>query len=59
MDGTSHGRSIEVNGRRYQAPRQPTVVVCVDGSEPDYTRLAIAAGVMPFLESALDRKSVV
>lgn len=55
MDGTSRDRSVEVNGRRYQAPRQPTVIVCVDGSEPDYTTEAIRAGVMPFLEGALKR----
>ncbi|WP_374447894.1 phosphonoacetate hydrolase [Stella sp.] len=53
MDGISRDLSVEVNGRRYRAPAQPTVVVCVDGSEPDYTTEAIRAGVMPFLEKAL------
>jgi phosphonoacetate hydrolase len=38
---------IEVNGRRYAAPKQPTVVVCVDGCEPDYIAQAVAAGRMP------------
>ena len=27
---------FEVNGRHYKLPTQPTVVVCVDGCEPDY-----------------------
>ena len=27
---------LEVNGRRYALPTQPTVIVCVDGCEPDY-----------------------
>jgi phosphonoacetate hydrolase len=44
---------LEVNGRRYAWPDRPLVVVCVDGSEPDYIRQAIAAGAMPYLASAL------
>jgi phosphonoacetate hydrolase len=39
---------ITVNGRRYAWPKRPTVVVCIDGSEPDYIERAAAAGVMPF-----------
>ncbi|HTN49764.1 MAG TPA: phosphonoacetate hydrolase [Burkholderiaceae bacterium] len=39
--------TIEVNGRRYAQPKQPTVVVCVDGCEPDYIAQAVAAGQMP------------
>ena len=42
-----------VNGRSYKLPVQPTVVVCIDGSEPDYIGLAIAAGCMPWLKSTL------
>jgi len=42
-----------VNGRSYKMPLQPTVVVCIDGSEPDYMGLAIAAGCMPWLKSTL------
>jgi phosphonoacetate hydrolase len=38
---------IEVNGRRYAAPRAPTVVICIDGSEPGYIEKAIEAGVAP------------
>lgn len=53
MDGISRDLSVEVNGRRYRAPAQPTVIVCIDGSEPDYTTEAVRAGVMPFLEKAL------
>jgi phosphonoacetate hydrolase len=44
-----------VNGRRYAWPDRPLAVVCVDGSEPDYIRQAIAAGAMPYLASALPR----
>ena len=41
--------AVEVNGRRYQWMRQPVVIVCVDGCEPDYITQAIEAGVAPFL----------
>jgi len=44
---------LVVNGRRYAWPARPLVVVCVDGSEPDYIRKAIAAGAMPYLAAAL------
>jgi phosphonoacetate hydrolase len=38
---------LTVNGRNYATPRQPTVVICVDGCEPDYIAQAVAAGLMP------------
>lgn len=41
---------ITVNGRSYAAPKQPTVVVCVDGCEPDYIAQAVAAGQMPTMK---------
>lgn len=45
----SQKAAVEVNGRRYQWMRQPVVIVCVDGCEPDYITQAIEAGVAPFL----------
>jgi len=44
---------IEVNGRRYAVPRQPTVVICVDGCEPDYIAQAVAGGHMPYMKRVL------
>jgi len=44
---------LVVNGRRYRLPRQPTVVVCVDGCEPDYLAQAVFGGRMPWLERVL------
>ena len=35
---------LHVNGRAYRSPEAPTVVVCVDGCEPDYIAQAVAAG---------------
>ena len=45
--------TITVNGRSYARPKQPTVVVCVDGCEPDYIAQAVAHGRMPWLERVL------
>ena len=47
---------VEVNDRRYAWPKQPLVVVCIDGSEPNYEgsdgggymERAAQAGVMPW-----------
>ena len=44
---------LEVNGRRYALPHLPTVVVCVDGCEPDYLAQAVAAGRMPWMKRTL------
>jgi phosphonoacetate hydrolase len=46
--------SIEVNGRKYDWPKNPVVVICVDGCEPAYLDEAIAAGHMPWLAKAVD-----
>ena len=40
-------KTIVVNGRSYKSPRRPTVVICLDGSEPGYIEKAIEAGVAP------------
>lgn len=44
---------ITVNGRSYRAPTRPTVVVCVDGCEPEYLAQAVAHGHMPWLKRVL------
>lgn len=46
-------RHIEVNGRVYRMPAEPTVAVCVDGCEYDYLEEAASAGVAPFLARML------
>lgn len=45
--------AITVNGRHYRLPSAPTVVVCVDGSEPGYIEAAVAAGVAPWFARTL------
>src|SRR6185295_12816818 len=44
---------ITVNGRSYAPAREPTVVVCVDGCEPDYIAQAVAHGHVPWLKEVL------
>jgi phosphonoacetate hydrolase len=44
---------VEVNGRSYRLPARPSVVVCVDGCEPDYIAQAVAGGHMPWMKSVL------
>ncbi|MEX2201582.1 MAG: phosphonoacetate hydrolase [Dongiaceae bacterium] len=44
---------LTVNGRRYRWPSAPVVVVCIDGSEPDYMKAAMETGAMPWLVRAL------
>lgn len=53
----SINKTISVNGRTYNWPDAPLVVVCIDGSEPDYIEQAIAGGHMPYLEKALENGS--
>ncbi len=48
-------QSVTVNGRAYGWPARPVVVVCIDGSEPDYMTRAMAAGAMPWLSRTLPR----
>ncbi len=52
---TDHGRTISVNGRDYAWPKVTTVVVCIDGSEPEYIERAIADGIMPNMARILEK----
>ena len=47
---------ITVNGRDYRWPAKPVVVVCIDGSEPDYIEQAITAGVMPWMKKIVEQQ---
>jgi len=44
---------ITVNGRSYNWPSAPLVVICCDGSEPDYMEIAMQKGLMPNLEAII------
>jgi len=61
MTDKPHVEAVEANGRRYAWPANPVVVVCIDGSEPDYDgsdcggyiEQAMKAGAMPYLSKAV------
>lgn len=44
---------FRVNGRAYQMPDRPAVVICLDGCEPAYIDAALATGAMPALAGML------
>jgi phosphonoacetate hydrolase len=44
------GSAVVANDRTYKRPSRPTVVICIDGSEPGYIEDAIAAGLAPNLD---------
>ena len=46
---------VTVNGRDYNWPAAPLVVICCDGSEPEYMDVAVAQGLMPNLERILGK----
>ncbi len=48
--------NININGRDYRWPSKPVVVVCIDGSEPDYIEQAVAAGVMPWMKKVIEQQ---
>jgi phosphonoacetate hydrolase len=52
-------KQVEVNGRSYRLPKQPVVVVCVDGCEPDYIAQGVAGGHMPWMKQVLASGSAV
>jgi phosphonoacetate hydrolase len=38
---------VDVKGRAYRIPEQPTVVVCFDGCDPQYVSRGLAEGILP------------
>ncbi|MCA0420731.1 MAG: alkaline phosphatase family protein, partial [Proteobacteria bacterium] len=47
---TKIGADVVANGRNYARPQRPTVVICMDGSEPAYIEAASAKGLTPNLD---------
>ena len=43
--------TIELNGRRYREPQRPTVIICVDGCDPEYLERGIPDGIFPTIGS--------
>jgi phosphonoacetate hydrolase len=55
MDTISTIGDITVNGRTYRLPKQPVVVVCIDGSEPGYIERAVEAGRAPWFAKVFEQ----
>ncbi len=51
----TRSKTVTVNGRDYAWPQQPVVVICCDGSEPDYMEGAMADGLMPNLAKIIEK----
>ncbi|GLS46047.1 phosphonoacetate hydrolase [Methylobacterium brachythecii] len=49
------GDLIEANGRSYARPQRPTIVICLDGFDPDYLNRGIADGTLPTM-AALQKR---
>jgi len=52
MAAQSHSKpssTIELHGKTYQLPTKPTVVVCIDGFDPEYLEQGISDGIIPNL----------
>ena len=61
MNDANARSALNVNGRSYAWPDAPLVLVCIDGSEPEYEigesgymEQAMSAGAMPWLKRALE-----
>ncbi|WP_338696630.1 phosphonoacetate hydrolase [Bradyrhizobium sp. 26S5] len=43
-------KTVTVNGREYSLPTRPTVIVCLDGFDPDYLSHGISTGLLPTMK---------
>jgi phosphonoacetate hydrolase len=50
---------VTVNGRTYRRPGRPTVVVCIDGCDPDYLEDAFARSLIPRISELTEQGAVV
>lgn len=50
MNAKRAASQVTCNGRAYNSPKAPTVVICLDGSEPGYIEETIKAGRAPTFE---------
>ncbi|EKS29161.1 phosphonoacetate hydrolase [Afipia felis] len=48
-------KTVEVNGRTYRTPRQPTAVICFDGCDPRYISHGLAAGLFPNISKVISQ----
>lgn len=46
--------AVDVNGRRYRLPQRPVAVLCLDGWDPSYMEVSLAAGDIPAIAACRD-----
>ncbi|OAA58215.1 Phosphonoacetate hydrolase [Cordyceps fumosorosea ARSEF 2679] len=49
----SDTQPVTLHGRTYQLPKKPTVIICVDGFDPEYLADGLAAGILPNMASLM------
>ncbi|KAB8213565.1 alkaline-phosphatase-like protein [Aspergillus novoparasiticus] len=53
MEHPEHRETFTLHSREYQLPKQPTVVVCIDGFDPEYLQSSLDRGLLPTFASFL------
>jgi len=48
--GQDHPQQITVNGKNYNWPKRPVVVVLIDGGDPAYVNAGLAQGLLPHFQ---------
>ncbi|MBN9602579.1 MAG: phosphonoacetate hydrolase [Afipia felis] len=52
---TVQDKTVEVNGRTYRTPRQPTAVICFDGCDPRYISHGLSSGLFPNISKVISQ----
>lgn len=42
-------KTVHVNGNSYQWPKKPTVIICIDGGDPEYLEFLLAKNKLPHI----------
>ena len=51
MGSVGEEKCIQLHGRTYKLPSRPTVVVCIDGFDPEYLQCGSEDGILPNMSS--------
>lgn len=51
MGSIGNTDAVELHNREYKLPQRPTVVVCVDGFDPEYLKKGCDDGILPTMSS--------
>ena len=51
---SGHPGQVTVNGKAYDWPASPVVIVCIDGGDPEYVSAALEKGLLPNMKKFMD-----